>query len=258
MPGPVRRRGGRPRIYPEGTTSWQRRCIARCGPCGLVVGDDGNAGEEVPQGPVVPINATTLIRPLGSGSVLLVGRMLAKHVDHISIHKEVSQFVERVLPVCSPLSSTNRRAIPSSYSLACQLGIAPRTMQRNILSAGAAILYGSRCLAGSVLSKVAMLEGSKRLEVEGVFVFVSYDETPLQARSKQGDQKKSDSRLATSKLLQAELAVGILMRKAKHEMPGEEYDFAVVNLPCFVLLLQRGTGEVLKMCLDELQHGIPC
>ena len=59
-----------------------------------------------------------------------------------------------------------------------------------------------------------------------------------------------------SKMLQAELAVGILMRKAKPEMPGEEYNFGVVNLPCPVLLLQRGTGEGLKMCLDELQDGI--
>ena len=55
-----------------------------------------------------------------------------------------------------------------------------------------------------------------------MFFVVSYDETPLRVRSKQGDQTQSDSRPATSKLLQAELAVGILMRKAKPEMPGEE------------------------------------
>ena len=145
--------------------------------------------------------------------------------------------------------------MPSGTALSWELGIAPQTIKRKVLLAGAAIFYGARCLAASMLSKVVMLEKTGRLKVEGVFTFLSYDETPMQVRSRNSDKMKvPDAKPATSKLLQKELTLAILTRPlvaGNAELVKPKFDLALLHLPCPVHLMQRGTGEVTKLCLDE-------
>ena len=84
---------------------------------------------------------------------------------------------------------------------------------------------------------------------------MSYDETPLQVRSRNYDKMKvPDAKPATSKLLQKELTLAILTRPlvaGNAELVKPKFDLALLHLPCPVHLMQRGTGEVTKLCLDE-------
>ena len=142
--------------------------------------------------------------------------------------------------------------MPSGTALSWELGIPPQTINRKVLLAGAAIFYGARCLAASMLSKVVMLEKTGRLKVEGVFTFLSYDETPMQVRSRNPDKmrKLSDTKPTTSKLLQKELTLAILTRPlvaGNAELVKPKFDLALLHLPCPVHLMQRGTGEVTKL-----------
>ena len=162
----------------------------------------------------------------------------------------MTSLVERFLPTM-PHFCRHRRRIPSSGAISHALCIPPRTIQRKMLSTAAAMYYGSRCLAGGLISRIINLEMNEQVTVEAVITFTSYDETPMVVRARAEGKAKADAKPATSKLLQSEVELGIFTRH------GERYDLSLVWLPCPVHMLHRGTGEALKASLGELVDDIP-
>ena len=93
------------------------------------------------------------------------------------------------------------------------------------------------------------------LTIRGVFTSVFYDETSLtvwhkQARPKERSPAVPDDRQGlVGKIQCAEYDVAVLTQEVAHP---DKWRCHVLSLPCPAQLLERGTGEVLKHCLESI------
>ena len=127
---------------------------------------------------------------------------------------------------------------------------------------------GSRCLAASLLSTYLILWQTKRVHIHGVLTNLCYDETPLTVRcktpNKTGPEEEQKTKLQSAgmvgKLLCIDFEVAILTQKVDRP---QRWQCSVMPIPCPVQILDRGTGEVLRHCIDAVTripvlHDVCC
>ena len=237
-PASVRRPAHRPRKYPVGLTRTEirrlkaaREAEAQSGvgePSSIVVRPEPEAQQQ---------SRISLLRPVGGGEIEFIGKLMNlpdrdRRVTHEQ-KEESKKLIERFVPTM-PHFCRHRRRIPSAAGVARELAIPPRTVQRRLLMTGAAVFYGSLCLVGGIISRITNLERDKKLKVEAVFTFTSYDETPMRVRARAKQEGPVDGKAVTSKLLQSELDVGILTSS------GGRFSLTLVTLPCPVHIFSNG------------------
>ena len=171
---------GRPRKYARGTGRTERRRLLEAEREGALIGE-----------PPEPIAALAAPAPASAS----VGSILASHVR--SLGDPMSILVaNQVRTSCSTVSGGTRKVVhyylPDGASnslvpvrlmgttaMSQVLGMPRRTAQRKLFASAAAVYYGSRALASSVISKTLQRQTAGMVKVVACFKHVLCDETPF-------------------------------------------------------------------------------
>ena len=194
---------------------------------------------------------SNVLRPVGGPMPELVAKIVAQFASGIDVAPRVCDVVDSYLGFLPGDTwigsiSVNRAAL--------QLALPPRVLGRQLRTTASSIFAGSRALAGSILSTMYRLQLQKKILIEGVFTNVLYDETPLSIRiNTRGEpdaagvsQKEPDALPTTTKLLCLEFEISVLAR----DVASGKYTLTIIVLPCPVIGMQRGTGQILKSCIQ--------
>ena len=241
---------GRPRKYPVGveTKAQRRACLANAATQSAMASSSSTAAGSD--------SLSLILRPLGGPMPELVGRVMECWSGlscNTDIGVSVLKVVNAYLGADGDISSKKRPIASMSLDAAARsVDADPRTFRRQVLSMAEAVFAGSRALASSVLSKLLLLHKQRRICISGVFTSIAYDETPLIVRVADkvvaGAAGAVDVVPATTKLLCADFELSILIR----DVSTGSYRLSILSLPCPVVALKKGTGELLKHCLKTI------
>ena len=181
------------------------------------------------------------VRPVGCVGSRLVANILRSEDAHTPLTDQAALFLDRIL-------GQNRIDLSGDSKLALRVGLPRQTLSRWLLSLGSAAYFGSRALASSVISKYIRMAEAKTVEIIGLFSSVAYDETPLRMKLTKSDSKAG----VLCKVLQVELELAILSRC----LSSGKISMSVLQLPCPVQVLDRGTGENLAAAVQKIVHVV--
>ena len=160
-------------------------------------------------------------------------------------HRYASICLGQDSPICMSVGPTN---------LARFLRTPRRTLIRNTQFHAAACWVASRTLALSLASRHRFLHETGKHHIVALFTHFSYDETPPPLRCEDGPRrltrKSARQAAGTAKVLQADLQIRIVAQNAGTST----YHSVIIDCPCPLGVIERGTASCLKQAGVNLSH----
>ena len=120
---------------------------------------------------------------------------------------------------------------------------------RKTLFLAACCWLSNRALCSSLASRFRQASSSGKLRIVAVFKHISYDETPLPVRCDQYrpiDKESKRQVAGPSTIFQSDVQVAIF----SHDPRCDTYRTTVVNVPCPLSVIQRGTTSCIKRAIE--------
>ena len=215
----------------------------------------GNATQKVKQ------QVTDRLAALGTG----VGNVMHKYVvDQVLGNCNDDEASMKDIEFVDHFMGAVPRPIVNKCAEALMLGIPSGKLGQRTEQLACALHFLSRSLVGSMISRILLDVTKKRLRPIATMIFDLYDETPLKLRAIEKQLQREQGQDAgsfkygktntVSKLVQMELQIGILVADTSKQ---HSYQFLVLDLPCPIHMVDRGTSENICAVIDEEIANIP-